>query len=79
MSKKFTDFNIDPGTYVAFDATSLRDLIVSRLKDHEVFTDQVYSGSNLSSIIDIISYSYHTLMFYLNKTSSESMFSDSQL
>ena len=79
MSSKFTDFNIDQGAYVAFDATSLRELIVNRLKSQGVFTDQVFEGSNLSSIIDVISYSYHTLMFYLNKTSTETMFTDAQI
>ncbi len=79
MNNKFTDFNIDPGAYVAFDATSLKKLIIQRLRDQGVFTDQVFEGSNLSSIIDIISYSFHTLMFYLNRTSSESMFTESQL
>ena len=79
MNNKFTDFNIDPGAYVAFDATSLKKLIIGRLQDQGVFTDQVFEGSNLSSIIDIISYSFHTLMFYLNRTSSEAMFTESQL
>jgi len=76
MSSTFTDFNLDSNSYVAFDATSLRDLILQRLKDQGVFTDQVFEGSNLSSMIDIIAYSYHVLLYYLNKTSSESMFSD---
>ena len=79
MNTKFTEFNIDPGSYVAFDATSLRKLIIGRLKDQGVFTDQVFEGSNLSSIVDIISYSFHTLMFYLNKTSTEAMFTESSL
>lgn len=79
MNSKFTDFNIDPGAYVAFDATSLKKLIIGRLREQGVFTDQVFEGSNLSSIIDIISYSFHTLMFYLNRTSSEAMFTESQL
>ena len=79
MNNKFTDFNIEPGAYVAFDATSLKKLIIGRLQDQGVFTDQVFEGSNLSSIIDIISYSFHTLMFYLNKTSSEAMFTESQI
>jgi len=65
--------------YVAFDAMSLRQLIVKRLNDQNVFTDQNFIGSNLASVIDIISYSYHTLIYYLNKTSTESMFTESQL
>ena len=67
---------ISPNSYAAFDAMSLRSLIVERLNKQGVFTDQNYIGSNLASIIDIISYSFHTLMFYLNKTSTESMFTD---
>ena len=77
MSSKFTDFNLDTNAYAAFDATSLRDLIVDRLNKDNIFTDQIFQGSNLSSIIDIVAYSYHVLLFYLNKTSSEAMFTDS--
>jgi len=65
--------------YVAFDAMSLRQLIINRLNEQNVFTDQNFIGSNLASIIDIIAYSYHTLIYYLNKTSTESMFSEAQL
>ena len=77
MTTKFTDFNLDSNSYAAFDATSLRDLIINRLNDQNIFTDQIFRGSNMSSMIDIIAYSYHVLLYYLNKTSSESMFSDS--
>jgi hypothetical protein len=66
-------------SYVAFDGTSIRDLIISKLNQGQVFTDQNYQGSNLSALIDIIGYSFSTLLFYLNKTSSESMFTESQL
>ena len=76
MSSKFTDFNLDASSYASFDATSLRDLIIKRLNDQNIFTDQIFEGSNMSSMIDIVSYAYHVLLFYLNKTSSESMFSD---
>jgi hypothetical protein len=79
MSNNFTEFNITPGSYVSFDATSFRQLVINRLREQGVFTDQVFEGSNLSSIIDVIAYSYHTLMFYLNKTSNESMFTEAQL
>jgi len=78
----YTDPNIHAvpkDGYVAFDAMSLRQLIVDRLNEQQVFTDQNFIGSNLASIIDIISFSYHTLIYYLNKTSTESMFTESQL
>jgi hypothetical protein len=66
-------------SYVAFDGVSIRDIIVNRLNQGKVFTDQNYQGSNLSGFIDIISYTFTTLLYYLNKTSSESMFSESQI
>lgn len=72
-------YNIPKGGYVAFDAMSLRKLIINRLNEQNVFTDQNYIGSNLASIIDIIAYSYHTLIYYLNKTSSESLFTEAEL
>jgi hypothetical protein len=66
-------------SYVAFDGLSIRDIIVNRLNQGKVFTDQNYQGSNLSGLIDIISYTFNTLLFYLNKTSSESMFTEAQI
>jgi len=79
MTTQNNDFNLPKEGYIAFDATSLRQLIVDRLNKQEVFTDQNFVGSNLAAVIDIISYAYHTLIYYLNKTSSESMFSEAQL
>ena len=73
------DFNIPPTGYVAFDATSLKELITERLTDSAVFSDQNYEGSNLNAIIDVIAYTYHTLMFYLNNTSNETLFSEAQI
>ena len=70
---------ISPNSYAAFDAISLRNLIIERLNEKGVFTDQNYIGSNLASIIDIVSYAFNTLMYYLNRTSTESMFTEAQL
>ena len=72
-------YTIQKNGYVAFDALSLRQLIVNRLNEQGTFTDQNFLGSNLASVIDIVAYSYNTLIYYLNKTSSESMFSEAQL
>ena len=65
--------------YAAFDASSLKELIIERLNANNTFTDQNYEGSNLNAFIDVLGYTYHTLMFYLNQTSTESMFSESQI
>jgi len=79
IKDQLTDYKLPQDAYVAFDALSLKDYIISRLSKNEFFTDQVYEGSNLSSIIDIIAYSYHVLLFYLNDTASESTFSQATL
>jgi hypothetical protein len=75
--------NSDPlfnkNSYVSFDGTSINDLIINRLNQNEIFTDQNYQGSNLSSLLDVISYTFSTLLYYLNKTSSETMFSEAQI
>lgn len=73
------DYKIKQDGYVAFDAISLKDLIIEKMNDQKVFTDQNYEGSNLSAIIDIVAYSYHVLIYYLNKNSSESNFSQAEL
>lgn len=69
----------DKNSYLNFDAVSLKSLILDRLNKGKVFTDQNYQGSNLSAIIDVVSMVFGNLLFYLNKTSSESMFSETQL
>jgi len=79
VEKNLTDFSLSRDSYTAFDAKSLKELIQTRLNEGEVYTDQSFEGSNMSSIIDVIAYSYHLLLFYLNQTSAESMFSDTSI
>ena len=77
----YPEFKLTSNAYTAFDATSLKRLMIERLNtpSNAVFTDQNFEGSNLNAIIDIVAYSYQTLLFYLNQTSSESVFTESQL
>ena len=79
MSEQFTDYTLPETAYTTFDAQSLKSLIIDRLNEQGSFSDQIYEGSNLSSFIDIISYSYHVLLFYLNRTSSETIFSEATI
>ena len=76
-----TEFNLPTNAYTGFDAQSLRTLIINRLNNDETinFTDQNFEGSNISALIDILAYTYHTLLFYLNQTSGESNFADAEL
>lgn len=75
----FTEFNLPKNSYVSFDATTLKELIISRLNENEVFRDQNYEGSNINAFIDIVAYMYHVLLFYLNTTSSETTFTTATL
>lgn len=79
MTDKFTEYTLPDTAYTSFDATSLRDFIINRLTEQGTFTDQIYRGSNMSSFIDVIAYSFHTLLFYLNRTSTESMFTETTI
>lgn len=80
MSREtLTDFTLPKKSYTSFDALTLKQLIKDRLNEEGVFTDQIFEGSNISAIIDIIAYSYHTLLFYLNQSSNETLFSESSI
>lgn len=73
------EFPLSFNSYAAFDATTLKGLMQQRLIDGGVFTDQIFEGSNFNSLLDVIAYSYHVLLFYLNRTANEANFSTAQL
>ena len=79
MADNLTDFTLPKTSYASFDALTLKQLIINRLNQGGVFTDQNYEGSNLSALNDIIALSYHYLLFYLNQTSGESMFNETTI
>lgn len=72
-------FPLPYNAYAAFDAVTLKQLMLDRLNANSVFTDQIYEGSNFNNFIDVIAYSYNVLLYYLNKTSNESLFGTSQI
>lgn len=73
------NFPLSFNSYAAFDATSIKTLMQQRLIDGGVFTDQIFEGSNFNSLLDVIAYSYHVLLFYLNRTANEASFTNAQL
>ena len=80
MAKQnLTDFTLPSNAYTAFDAITLKGLIRDRLTRTSKFTGQNFEGSNMSAMIDVIAYSYHVLLFYLNQTAAESMFTEAEL
>lgn len=78
-TSNYTEFNLPRNAYAAFDAVSMKQLIINRLKDSGLFPDIDYEGSNMSGLIDVVAYTYHVLLFYLNQTASDSMFSQADL
>lgn len=72
MADKNTDF-------LRFNAYSIKDLITRKLSENSKFTDQIYEGSNLAILIDIVSYMYQCLLLNLNNCASETMFADTQI
>ena len=79
MADQLTDYTLPQASYTSFDALTLKQYIINRLNQGGVFTDQNFEGSNLNAITDVIALSYHYLLFYLNQTSSESMFNEATI
>lgn len=76
------NYYLQKGSYLQFDASTIEQYIKDVLNDPNngsQFTDQNYEGSYFSSLIEVISYTFNVLMFYLNQTSTESIFTDAQL
>lgn len=72
-------FNLNEDGYLAFNGWTITDVINDRLNQSGVFTDQNFQGSNLTAVHQTFAYVFSMLMMYLNQTSSESMFTESQL
>ena len=65
--------------YIRWDSESLKRLIVQKLSEDPNFTDHIFQDSNLTTLIDVFSFMYDTLTYYLNHGASEAMFSDSEI
>lgn len=79
MSDILTNYNLPTNAYLSFDAQNLNELIIQKLNAGNVFTDQIYEGSNFSAFLDVTAYAYHLLLFYLNKMGSEATYTQTQL
>lgn len=78
-TQNFTEFNLARNAYAAFDAVSMKQLITNRIKSSGIFPDIDYEGSNINGLVDIVAYTFHVLMFYLNQTASDSLFTQADL
>lgn len=79
MDNQNLEYNLPQNAYVNFDALTLKSYMIEQLNKGGKFTDQNYEGSNISAILDILAYYTHVLMFYLNQTSSEAVFTQTQI
>lgn len=70
---------INPTDYLSFNAASIKSLIIQKLNEDGIFSDQLYEGSNLSIIIDVFSYIYSLTTFQINNAATEAIFSDAQI
>jgi hypothetical protein len=73
------EYNLPGNAYASFDAVSLKQLIIQRLSESDVFRDQVFEGSNLNSLIDIVAFMYHVLLFQLNQNAAEGVFTQATI
>jgi len=78
-TSSFTEFKLPRNAYAAFDALSIKQLITNRLKTMNVFPDIDYEGSNINGLVDVVAYTYHVLLFYLNQTAADATFSQAEL
>lgn len=65
--------------YLRFSAYSLKELITQKLASETKFTDQIYEGSNLAILIDIVCYMYQCMLYNINNAAAEAMWSDTQI
>ena len=79
MATNLTKYDLPSNAYLSFDAQNLNELIIQKLNEGGVFTDQIYEGSNFSALLDVTAYVYHLLLFYLNKMGAETTYTQTQL
>lgn len=66
-------------SYLLFNGKSMRNAIIQKLVEDHNLTSAAFSNSNITILIDIISYMYQSMMNNLRFAASESMFTDTML
>ena len=61
---------------VLFNGKSMRNAIITKLSEDKHLTSALFANSNITILVDIISYMYQCLMSNLRQAASESMWSD---
>lgn len=73
------EYDLPRNAYASFDAVSLKQLIIQKLSTSDIFRDQTFEGSNLNSLIDIVAFMYHVLLFQLNQNAAEGVFTQATI
>jgi len=64
---------------MVWGANSMQQAIINSLQSNPAFTDQIFTDSNLSVLIDVFAYMYDVLAYQMNHGASEAIFTDAQL
>lgn len=65
--------------YLRFEAKSMLDFLKQKINEHGTYTDQIYSGSNLTIVLETLSAMFEVLTYNLNFQASESTFNGVQI
>lgn len=65
--------------YASFDPLSLKEYFKQRLNQSGIFTEQNTEGSNLAVLNDFMSMAFGSLLFYLNRSATDGMFTETDI
>lgn len=70
---------IKSDAYASFDPLSLKEYFKQRLNASGIFTEQNTEGSNLAVLNDFMAMAFGSLLYYLNRSSTDGMFSETDI
>jgi len=62
--------------FLKYDASSIKELLRRKLIETGIYTDQLYPGSDISILIDLMSWMFDVLTYILNENASDVLFTD---
>ena len=65
--------------FLKYDAASIRELLRRKLLESGAYTDQIYPGSDISILIDLMSWMFNVFTYMLNENASDVLFADSNV
>lgn len=65
--------------YLRWDAASIQQLLRRKLLESNIYTDQLYPGSDTKILIDLFAWTFDVLTYIMNNTAAEALFQDTQI